>query len=257
MVPLAALSLRGRLSAAEVASARSAASRLQRGDKAAAAQLRGLRVHAHGQGEGVVGDVEMHLSDTGLYSYLMALPYDVVHVRGFWSVLYAYHKLMMRSVRMETVCETVASEVRFIERRSSIGRDVSLGTITTAAQLRFAGLHGGLQDLAFLYDALCCRFKTKNPADFHFVRSKMPKKSRMLLDEKYALGPSSTLSRMRARDLVSEDRLVQMSASPDDHGRAQPLVRQDAHEKEQREAWNSIARIARSQGVHPSPAGSL
>ena len=125
----------------------------------------------------------MCLSDIGVYSYLMSMPYEVVHSQGFWSVLYAYHKLMMRSIRMETVCETVASEVRFIERRNSIGRDVPLGAITAAAQLRFAGLRGGLQDLAFLHDALCRRFKSNNPADFHFTRSTRSGKSRMLLDD--------------------------------------------------------------------------
>ena len=77
----------------------------------------------------------------------------------------------------------------------------------------------------------------------------------MLLDEKYALGPSSTLSRKRVRDLlVSEDHLVQMSVSPYDHGRAQPLMPQDVHEELQREPYNKIASVARGQGVHAPEA---
>ena len=78
----------------------------------------------------------------------------------------------------------------------------------------------------------------------------------MLLDEKYTLGPSSSLSRMRARDLLAEDRLVQMDASPVDLGSGQVLSDQDVHEDAQLTALHNIAMLARSKGVR-SPCASL
>ena len=130
--------------------------------------LRGLRVHVRGMcscvskakcirgcGWGTVAGVRMQLSDTNLYSVLMTLPYDFVSTRQIWHILRLYHRGHMVAAALETACESVAGDVRFIERRGTVGRDASLKSLLASAQLRFIGLRGGA------HTAVCVSISTQ------------------------------------------------------------------------------------------------
>ena len=62
----------------------------------------------------------------------------------------------------------VAGDVRFIERRGTVGRDASLKSLLASARLRFIGLRGGVADTFSLYSGLCEHFQTTDPSSFHF-----------------------------------------------------------------------------------------
>ena len=129
--------------------------------------LRGLRVHVRGMCKcatkpcirgccwGTVVGVRMQLSDTNLYSVLMTLPYDFVSTRQIWHILRLYHRGHMVAAALETACESVAGDVRFIERRGTVGRDASLKSLLASAQLRFIGLRGGA------HTAVCVSISTQ------------------------------------------------------------------------------------------------
>ena len=64
-------------------------------------------------------------------------------------------------------------------------------------------MRGDILDQAGIYRALCHHFKTGNPDNFHFHRHRRDAAGgRMLLDEKYGLGPSCTLARERSRQIA-------------------------------------------------------
>ena len=103
---------------------------------------------------------------------------------------------------METVCESVASDLRFMERRNSVGRDISHQALVEGTMIRVAGFRGDLRDGVGVFLALSEHFKTEGDASkFHFTRRKTRAAGRMLLDSKYILGPSCTLARERAQTL--------------------------------------------------------
>ena len=161
--------------------AREAIAELKEGNVLKAKCLRGLRVHVRGMcscvskakcirgcGWGTVAGVRMQLSDTNLYSVLMTLPYDFVSTRQIWHILRLYHRGHMVAAALEIACESVAGDVRFIERRGTVGRDASLKSLLASARLRFIGLRGGVADTFGLYSGLCEHFQTTDPSSFHF-----------------------------------------------------------------------------------------
>ena len=91
----------------------------------------------------IVAGARMQLSDTNLYSDLMTLPYDFVSTRQIWHILRLYHRGHMVAAALEIACESVAGDVRFIQRRGTVGRDASLKSLLASARLRFIGLRGG------------------------------------------------------------------------------------------------------------------
>ena len=116
----------------------------------------------------IVAGARMQLSDTNLYSVLMTLPYDFVSTRQIWHILRLDHRGHLVAAALETACESVAGDVRFIERRGTVGRDASLKSLLASARLRFIGLRGGVADTFGLYSGLCEHFQTTDPSSFHF-----------------------------------------------------------------------------------------
>lgn len=179
---------------------------LQLGDFSSSKSLIGVclqivRPASHGARFGVVVAVDVGLADEDVYRQVMTLSLHSITTRGIWHIVRLYHRMFMRSMCVETMCESVASTLRYIERKNSVGRDTSLKTIVVAARLRCAGLRGDLSDAAFIWRALCHLFGTHDPERMHFMRRQPRRGSggRMVLDDKYVHGPSCAVSQARAR----------------------------------------------------------
>ena len=179
---------------------------LRHGDFSASKSLVGVclqitRPASHGAQFGVVTAVDVGLADEDVYRKVMAMPLHLITNRGIWHIVRLYHRMFMRSMCVETMCESVASMLRYFERKNSVGRDASLKTIVVGARLRCAGLRGDLSDAAFIWRALCHLFRTRDPERMHFMRRDARRGGigRMLLDDKYAYGPSCAISQARAR----------------------------------------------------------
>ena len=158
-----------------------------------------VRPASHGAHFGVVVAVDTGLADEDVYRQVMTMPLHTITTHGIWHIVRLYHRMFMRSMCVETMCESVASTLRYMERKNSVGRDTSLKTIVVAARLRCAGLRGDLSDAAFIWRALCHLFGTHDPERMHFLRRNPRRGGRMLLDDKYAYGPSCAISQARAR----------------------------------------------------------
>jgi hypothetical protein len=187
------------VAASKLRISRIAVENLQKGDEGAIVHLRGMRVHARGHGKGTIVGARFALKDECMYRRLMTLPYEIVHVRKVWHVLRVYHRAAMATAAVETICETVCSDLRYIERRNTVGRTLGTSALVAATRLRFAGFRGNLADASGIYSALCNHFETTDPAQFHFQRRRKDRVSgRQVLSEKYAHGDSCALSHIRA-----------------------------------------------------------
>ena len=200
LVNLEAVSVDGATSEDAFASARNAVKSLRAGKACASeiARLRGLLVTVKSYGLGCVVGARFALNDNNMQAVLMTLPYEVVQTRGVWHVLRVYHRTGLASSAMEMICESVGSELRYLERRNIVGRDVLLSNLVAGTRVRFAGFRGTLADYVGIFIALCHHFKTSSPQDFHFSRRRRQRAS-IKLDENRQFGTSCTLSRHRVR----------------------------------------------------------
>ena len=71
----------------------------------------------------------------------------------------------------ETICESVASEVRYIERGAGVGRKANFKSLLSGTRLRFIGYRGGVSDYPGIFRALFEHFNAKHPTDFHISSS--------------------------------------------------------------------------------------
>lgn len=115
---------------------------------------------------------------------------------GCWHALRLLHRTTMSLLCSEMMAEHVASVLRFLEKRHSVGRALSTRSLLDAAALRLHGVDGSVQTLPFLRSALREHFRGGEP---HFFVDPAHRKRRQFhLSDHGALGPSATLQRHRA-----------------------------------------------------------
>ncbi len=196
------------------------------------------------------------MSDRNIYARMMTLPYEVIAARGVWHALRVWHRTWMRAVLMETTCESLASELRFIECRNSVGRGISTKTLVESTLVRAAGFRGDLTDGVGVYRALCEHFGSEGGSSkFHFTRrGNQPAASgRMLLDEKYIFGPSCTLARERAR-MFDDKRLRPSWLSSSAPAHVHKRIRREGRLGDSGDsfvpgAWADVSAMVRQAGI--------
>ena len=67
---------------------------------------------------------------------------EVVAAEGIYHILLLWHTCQMKAVTMETLCEGWFSELRYLERRNSVGRSISLPNLIDSCKLRILGFQG-------------------------------------------------------------------------------------------------------------------
>ena len=259
-VPFSAVSFHEFTDKQSISRLRDAARRLQRGDITALRELRGLICYVQIGGQSRCARItgaRAHLSDRQIYALCMSMPYEIVHTHQVFHIMRVWHRTYMKAIIMETMCETLGSDLRFMERKNSVGRDLSVGSLVKGTLLRAAGFRGDLTDGVGIFKALCRHFKTDGDAcQFHFVRRsrRATGAGRLLLDEKYILGPSCTLSRERARAFDASRKRPSWLSTPD-HGRElskvvrEPAVYGVRPELFPDEVWQQVQSIMRMAEV--------
>ena len=231
-VPFRAVSFHEFTDTASISRLRDAAKRLNRGDITALRELRGLVCYVQISGRSMLARIigaRAHLSDRQIYALCISMPYEIVTTHQIHQILRVWHRTYMKAIIMETVCETLASDLRFMERKNSVGRDISLVSLVQGTLLRAAGFRGDLTDGVGVFKALCRHFKTDGDASkFHFCRRKRRLAGKLLLDEKYVLGPSCTVSRERARAFEQSKKRPSWMSTPDHHQEYSKIVRDPA-----------------------------
>ncbi len=190
VVPLSSLLLAGQRRD-QSALLRDAASRLQKGERAAGNALIGatfrVRKRCHSAvgllGSGVVAKVVYVVSDNGLYEAIVQTPYALVQLRSIWHIVCLYHHCQMRCMCTQTMCESANSALRLLERRNSIGRTLSVQALVESTRLRCAGVRGDRSDEALLWRALLRLFDVRQGQSElpFFFASKRTQSQKLLL----------------------------------------------------------------------------
>jgi hypothetical protein len=96
----------------------------------------------------------------------------------------------MAGLTSEMMAESTASVIRYLEKKHTVGRGLSLQALMDATMRRVHGIRGGMEELPFIRACLHSHFGKDIP---HFFVQTEYRKSRGM-----TYGPSKTLERLRA-----------------------------------------------------------
>ena len=115
-----------------------------------------------------------------------------------WHVLRLYHRLRFNLLTSEAMAEHIGSIVRFIEKRHSVGRNLSLPALLDATCFRAVGLTGGLENTAFLKAVLHRIFKNEELHFFTQERWRNRRHQAIMRQGGEPLAPSAALQLLRS-----------------------------------------------------------
>jgi hypothetical protein len=198
MAPVDVLTVPLGTQALETIRMQAAARSIAAGDVTAFNNLKGRELVLRGGIRGTVVAIKVEAADEDVYAAVMQLPYNTIKTRGVWHVTRMWRRCYMKSITVETICESIASCLRYYERKNSVGRDCSLAAVVVGARLRMAGLRGDLRDASFIWRGLVHCFGSKDPQNWGFCRRGARRAGRKLLNTNRTFGSSCATSTERA-----------------------------------------------------------
>ena len=136
--------------------------------------------------------------DSHLHEALLGVKYEVAC--DFWHVLRLYHRVVVFGFSAESVCESAASILRYLEKRHAVGRALRTHTLVKSLMLRYYHLDGHPSTWPFVLKVVNMYFRKRKT--FRFFLASRTRKSRGAVK-----GPSISLHKRR-------DKLENMSLVP-------------------------------------------
>jgi len=132
-----------------------------------------------------------------LHFAVVQVKYEIVHSMGVWHMIRLWHRLFMHAFDVEAIDESVASVVRYIEKKHAVGKPLETANLIRATRLRAAGVRGDLRDIGVLKHALS-KYFAADPDGCNFFVSERTQSARLRAG---FVGPSATVNHMRRREL--------------------------------------------------------
>lgn len=133
-----------------------------------------------------------------LHTMLMRVRYNEIQARRCWHALRLYHRIQYATICSEAIAESAGSTLRYIEKKGSAGRSLTVPALLEAVTLRFHGVTGSLSSIPFLRAAIAEHWGDEGEAHVSVSARRRAKKQQM---GKNVLGPSTTAQRLRVPGL--------------------------------------------------------